>query len=109
MFALEMLLWVWRGHFVPSLDLFFLFVLAVSTALCISGTTWILYLALEPWVRRRWPQAIISWSRLLSGQFRDPLVGRDILFGTILGAIWILVFQIRYIPMMRMGAPPEIQ
>jgi hypothetical protein len=37
---------------------------------------------------------------------RDPLVGRDILVGVILGVIWILVFQIRYIPMMRMGAPP---
>jgi hypothetical protein len=43
---------------------------------------------------------------LLSGQVRDPLVGRDILVGVILGVIWILVFQIRYIPMMRMGAPP---
>jgi serine/threonine-protein kinase len=67
-----------------------------------------LYLALEPWVRRRWPQTIISWSRLLSGQFRDPVVGRDILFGVMLGVVWILVFQIRYIPMMRMGASPVI-
>jgi serine/threonine-protein kinase len=109
MFGLEMLLWLCRGHFVPALDLFGMFLLAVSGALFVAGVTWMLYLALEPWVRRRWPQAIISWSRLLSGQFRDPLVGRDILFGTILGVIWILVFQIRYIPMMRMGAPPNIQ
>src|SRR6202035_3195228 len=108
MFALEMLLWVCRGHFVPSLDLFFLFVLAVSTGLCISGTTWILYLALEPWVRRRWPQTIISWSRLLSGQFRDPLVGRDILFGVMLGVVWILIFQLRTIPLMHAGASPGL-
>ena len=32
-----------------------------------------------------------SWSRLLSGQFRDPLVGRDILFGVMLGMTWILI------------------
>ena len=108
MFALEILLWLCRGHLVPSIDTLGMFFIAVSTALFVSGTTWMLYLALEPWVRRRWPQTIISWSRLLSGQFRDPVVGRDILFGVMLGVVWILVFQIRYIPMMRMGASPLI-
>jgi serine/threonine-protein kinase len=39
---------------------------------------------------------------------RDPLVGRDILFGVILGVVWILVFQLRYIPMMHMGAVPGL-
>jgi serine/threonine-protein kinase len=108
MFALQMLLWLCRGHLVPGLDTFGLFVLAVSTGLFISGTTWLLYLALEPWVRRHWPQTIISWSRLLAGRFRDPLVGRDILFGVMLGMVWILIFQIRYIPMMHMGASPTL-
>jgi predicted Ser/Thr protein kinase len=108
MFALEIVLWLTRGHLVPALDTFGLFVIAVSTGLLVSGTTWMLYLALEPWVRRRWPQAIISWSRLLSGQWRDPLVGRDILFGVMLGLMWILIFQIRYIPMMHMGASPGL-
>lgn len=108
MFALEMLLWLCRGHLVAGVETFALFVLAISTGLLVSGTTWILYLALEPWVRRRWPHAIISWSRLLSGQFRDPVVGRDILFGVMLGVLWILIFQIRYIAMMRMGASPAL-
>jgi hypothetical protein len=108
MFTLEMLLWLCRGHLVPSIDTLGVFVLAMSTGLFVSAMTWILYLALEPWVRRRWPQTIISWSRLLSGQFRDPLVGRDILFGVMLGVVWILIFQLRYIPMMRMGAAPGI-
>jgi len=67
-----------------------------------------LYLALEPWVRKRWPHAIISWSRVLSGKFRDPVVGRDILFGVMLGLLWILIFQFRYIPMLHMGAVPGI-
>jgi predicted Ser/Thr protein kinase len=106
MFVLEILLWLCRGHLVASLGTLGLFVIAVSTALFVSGTTWMLYLALEPWVRRRWPHTIISWSRLLSGQLRDPLVGRDILFGVMLGVVWILIFQIRSIPMMRMGAAP---
>jgi serine/threonine-protein kinase len=108
MFGLEMLLWLCRGHIVASINTFAVFIIALSTALFVSGTTWMLYLALEPWVRRRWPQTIISWSRLLSGQFRDPLAGRDILFGLMLGVLWILIFQIRYILMMRMGAAPGI-
>jgi serine/threonine-protein kinase len=106
MFALEILLWLCWNHFVASLATFGLLVIAVSTALFISGATWMLYLALEPWVRRRWPHAIISWSRLLSGRWRDPLVGRDILFGVMLGVLWILIFQIRAIPLMRMGSAP---
>ena len=98
MFALEILLWLCRGHIVAGMDVVGAFFIAVSTALFVSGTTWMLYLALEPWVRRRWPQTIISWSRLLSGQFRDPLVGRDILFGVMLGVVWIFIFQLRQIP-----------
>lgn len=108
MFALQILLWLCRGHLVPALDTFGMFIVAVSTALFISGLTWVLYMALEPWVRRRWPQTIISWSRLLSGQFRDPLVGRDILFGVILGVVWLLIFALRTIPMMHMGAQPGL-
>jgi predicted Ser/Thr protein kinase len=108
MFVLEIVLWLCRGHLVPGLETFGLFVLAISTGLFVSGTTWLLYLALEPWVRKRWPQTIISWSRLLSGQLRDPLVGRDILFGIMLGVTWILIFQIRSIPLQRLGAPPGL-
>jgi predicted Ser/Thr protein kinase len=108
MFVLEILLWLCRGHLVLSLDTLGAFIVAVSTALFVSGMTWVLYLALEPWVRRRWPQTIISWSRVLSGQFRDPLAGRDILFGVMLGMVWILIFQIRSIPMMHLGAAPGL-
>lgn len=39
------------------------------------------YIALEPHVRRRWPQSMVTWSRLLSGQIRDPLVGSHMLIG----------------------------
>ncbi len=108
MFALEIALWLCRSHLVPGLETFFLFLLAVSTALLISGTTWVLYLAIEPWVRRKWPQTIISWSRLLSGQLRDSLLGRDLLFGVALGVLWILVIQVRSIAMIHIGAAPEL-
>lgn len=44
------------------------------------------YLALEPYLRRRWPTTLISWSRLLQRRWLDPLVGRDILIGVLAGS-----------------------
>jgi len=52
---------------------------------------WLLYLALEPYVRRRWPHALISWRRLLAGRVRDPMVGRDLLIGTVGGLVIALL------------------
>ena len=72
----------------------FLF-LAVSQALLWAGILWLLYIALEPYVRRRWPDTIISWSRILSGGgLRDPLVGRDVLVGILFGIGWTLLSQL---------------
>ena len=46
---------------------------------------WLIYIALEPIARRRWPQLLVGWTRLLDGRWRDPLVGRDILIGSLGG------------------------
>ena len=107
-FVLEMALFACRGHFATIVDTIGLTVIAISTALFLSGAMWIFYMAIEPWVRRQWPKSIISWSRILAGSWGDPVVGRDILLGVALGVVWILVFQIRYIPMMHMGAVPSL-
>lgn len=106
MFLLEMALFLCLGHFPSFTQTFGLTIVATSTALFLSGVMWIMYMAVEPFVRRQWPKTIISWSRLLAGDWRDPVVGRDILLGVALGVIWILIFQFRYIPMMHLGAPP---
>ena len=45
----------------------------------------IFYLGTEPYFRRVWPELMISWSRLLAGELRSPLVGRDILIGILFG------------------------
>ena len=108
MFIVEMALWLCRSHLVPGIETFGLFVLAVSTALFVSGMTWVLYLAIEPYVRRFWPHSIISWSRLVSGNLRDPLVGRDILFGLMLGTAWMLIFKITHVILIRAGVRPDL-
>ena len=50
------------------------------------------YLAIEPYVRKLWPDTLISWNRVLDGQFRDPMVGRHLLFGALFGLGVSLVF-----------------
>lgn len=54
---------------------------------------WIFYIALEPYVRKFWPESLVSWSRLLTGRLRDPLVGRSILLGGVFGAFWALAVK----------------
>jgi hypothetical protein len=46
----------------------------------------LMYLAVEPYFRRRWPRLLIGWSRLMAGRFRDPMIGRDALIGVVAGA-----------------------
>ena len=46
---------------------------------------WLIYVALEPYVRRYSPEILTSWSRLISGRLHDPRVGRDILVGIAAG------------------------
>jgi tRNA A-37 threonylcarbamoyl transferase component Bud32 len=64
---------------------------AVGSMLLAAGMLWLLYLALEPYVRKFWPTALVTWSRLLAGNFRDPQVGRDVLLGTLFGTAIVLL------------------
>ncbi|HET7890139.1 MAG TPA: serine/threonine-protein kinase, partial [Candidatus Sulfotelmatobacter sp.] len=108
MFVLEIGLWLCRSHFIASFQTFGYFILTIAAALLWAGGMWVLYLAIEPWIRRKWPQAIISWTRLISGDLRDPLVGRDILFGVAFGTLWLVIFQLSNIPLARLGAAPQL-
>jgi serine/threonine-protein kinase len=56
-------------------------------ALFYSAIAWVAYVAIEPQMRRRWPEFMISWSRLLGGQPRDPLVGSHVLLGILCGLL----------------------
>ena len=46
---------------------------------------WLFYLRFEPAMRRAWPQLLIASTRLLDGRWRDPLVGRAVLAGILVG------------------------
>ena len=74
----------------------------------------ILYIALEPYVRRRSPEQLISWARLVAGQPNDPLVGHHVFVGLVLGVAHALlalsgpfvVNAMRGEPPINLGLPP---
>ncbi len=103
-FGLEILLAVFHTHLTPSAYMIFIFILTISTGLFVTGVLWLIYLALEPYVRRHWPQTIITWTRMIDGRWRDPLVGRDLLFGVILGVLWSAIFMLGYFGRTRAGS-----
>jgi len=95
------------SHFSGDFGLNQLWLLAgwgTSSALLV----WTFYAALEPYVRRRWPEMLISWSRLLDGRWRDPLVGRDLLVGSAIGVGVTLMQPLQGLVLEWRGAPPAL-
>jgi predicted Ser/Thr protein kinase len=80
-FGMRMFQWILGGDHVAHPDLLGPLAVAFSGATALGLLTWIVYVACEPYMRRLWPEALVSWSRVLAGRFRDPLVGRDVLVG----------------------------
>jgi hypothetical protein len=111
LFALSVLSisWLIGAKHVASIDELVLFLAFACLALFESVLLWVLYVALEPLVRRRWPQTIVSWSRLLSAGPGDPLVGRDVLIGCIMGSLIGTVGRLAIVVGPRLGVPPRPQ
>ena len=98
--------WFFGAHHVPNFSEFGLFVECLAWGLAWSCFMWVLYIALEPYVRRRWPATLVSWSRLLAGGFRDPLVGRDVLAGCFLAPFTIALGRLPWFVPSWLGHPP---
>jgi serine/threonine-protein kinase len=86
MFIVSMIQWVFSAHHVPDYGTMQnKFFDACADQLFRAGIAWLAYLGIEPWIRRHWPTSLISWTRVLAGSWRDPLVGRDMLIGIAFG------------------------
>jgi serine/threonine-protein kinase len=106
--TLSLLYWAVTGHHVSDLgEESVLMVVALGNALTLGLLSWVLYMALEPYARRLWPEALVSWSRLLAGRFTDPLVGRDLLIGFIFGTGFVILNVLTRVLPKWMGLPPS--
>ena len=104
-FVVLMISWVFRAHHYTADAELNLFITGVEFALFPTVVLWLCYVALEPYVRRWWPHRIVSWSRLLAGDFRDPLVGRDILIGAVFGVAIAVTAFVRGLMPVWLGRP----
>ena len=68
------------------------------------------FAALEPYVRRIWPFGLMGWTRLFSGHYRDPLVGRDLLAGAAAGSFMAMAAPVRDVAsrLLEGGAPMPV-
>ena len=80
-FVLGMCAWALQASHTPNLWEMQMLVSALSSNATIAAMLWLAYVAIEPYARRHWPDALISWNRLQAGRLRDPLVASHILVG----------------------------
>jgi serine/threonine protein kinase len=67
----------------------------VSLFSAFSG--WLAYVGLEPYLRRNAPHRLVGLTRLFEGRWRDPLVGREVLYGTAIGASLVACWSLAWI------------
>jgi hypothetical protein len=94
-FVVRLLIWLLHATLVPvfamSADHL---IIAIMRAFCEAAVFWVLYMALEPFVRRHWPQTLVAWSRLLRLRFFDPAVGEHVVLGVALGCLWAAAYAV---------------
>ncbi|MGD0462604.1 MAG: serine/threonine-protein kinase [Tepidisphaeraceae bacterium] len=101
---LGILIWLLGANHIPELFLEMrLFFRVFGFILVPAGIVWMFYLALEPHVRRIWPETVISWSRLLTGRLNDPLVASHVLVGLVVAAAVTVIGELANIVPMHFG------
>ena len=92
--VLGMVHWFGYVHAVPNLGTKDLFLAVLGDWLLSAAIIWVLYLALEPEVRARWPHAMVTWNRALAGKWLDAQVGAHILVGAAVGSFLWTAFKV---------------
>jgi hypothetical protein len=107
-FVLQLASWALRTDALSSLfETETLLGVQLGLALVLGALAALVYLALEPYVRRLWPRSLIAWTRLLMGRLGDPRVGREVLIGTVAGLGMTVIQQLAWLVPVALGAPPR--
>jgi len=98
--------WAVTAHHTADISLEFrVFIRVFQVAAGAGLIMWVLYVAIEPFARRFWPDSLLGWSRLLGGYIRDPRVGRDVLIGAAFGVAILLTRLVRLLLPAALGYP----
>jgi predicted Ser/Thr protein kinase len=99
--------WMASQHIIPSAAMLDPLLENLSGAVATAALVWVIYMALEPLVRARWPHSLITWNRLLAGNVGDPRLGSHILMGVVLGMILRSFFLCREYWLLDRGGLPD--
>ncbi len=80
-FSVTVLTWLLTAQHVARPWEVLLIVKEISWALFVAAALWCLYMAIEPYARRHWPESLISWTRFQKKHVRNPLVASHMLAG----------------------------
>jgi hypothetical protein len=106
-FVVLTLIWVFGEHVRNIEQERQRFFLGLALALFVGAAMYLIYLALEPFVRRSWPTMLVGWSRLLGGRVRDAVVGRELLLGCAFGVVTTLIgLAVDLVPAFNHGETP---
>ncbi len=106
---LEIVISLLVAHHVPQLQIELELLSRILGSVLVHATlVWIIYVALEPYVRRIWPETVISWSRILTGRIADSLVGAHILIGMVIGVAYMLLDQFKNMVPEWIGRAPAL-
>ena len=79
--------WLLRAHLTPTAGTMTRLSQAIGASLFNAAAAFITYAGIDHYARRYWPASLVSWTRLVNGRLRDPLVGQDLLVGALGGLI----------------------
>jgi serine/threonine-protein kinase len=96
-FAVYMIIWLLEASHIFGRAEVLIFEVGLAQALWQATIAWLYYMALEPYIRRLWPQTLTTTGRVLEGRLRDPVVGRDLLVGIAVSMIanFVILFQVQ--------------
>ena len=77
----SLLSWALQAHHVVGIGELVMVLETAARAALRGALICAAYIGVEPYVRRRWPQTLVDWSRLLRGHFHDRIIGRSLLVG----------------------------
>jgi serine/threonine-protein kinase len=86
--------WLCTAHWVADMSMIGIFLVNAGDWFTSAALIWLLYIALEPAVRARWPHSILTWSRVLAGRWQDAQVAAHVLYGALLGLVIAAFFLI---------------
>jgi hypothetical protein len=106
-FLLALVAMSFFAHHIPTDGELSLIIMMCGWALVGSALVWLMYVALEPHVRKRWPTSLVSWSRVWGGEILDPVVGRDVLLGVAFAVLWAVIADVGNLLPGWMGKTPS--